>query len=1063
MGVTIVTALAAHDRLNAAEDFLRAAAGREVLVVSSARAAADELARSVSLKDAGVFGVHRFSLGALAVEIASTHLALRGRSVLAGVAVDALAARAVQDCRAASGLQWFEPVCTTPGFFRALASTLTEIRLNDIDVKRLGAAGPAGRDLALLVSAYERYLSDNGLADSAEIYRTAAAAVRDPDYRFKDALLLLLDLSPPSVLQRRFAGAIAGQAGTGLAVLSSRDEAAVAALEEALNAPAQPANQTDSTALSRLRKYVFSSSIPPEYEFDSSVEFASATDEARECVEIARSIVSAAEAGISFDSMAILLRSPEGYQPLVEDALRRAGVPAYFSEGSRRPNPAGRAFLALLACAAERLSASRFSEYLSLGQVPEPDLEGKPPKRDPSWVPVQGELFPETPRQPETPDLSPEEKQLRTPQYWERLLVDAAVIGGRDRWRRRLDGLEHEFQKHAEELGEEDESRRVRVERQIERLKDLRNFALPIIDFLDVLPRSELWGIWLDRLERLCSLTLRRPEPVLAVLAELRPMGDTGPVTLDEVREVLSQRLTSLRAEPLDRRYGKVFVSTISEAAGRRFHTVFLPGLGEDLFPRKTFEDPLLLDAARHQISPDLPVQDRRVAEERLLLHIAASAAQHKLSISYPRMNLGMGRSRGPSFYAIEVFRAVTGRMPALQQLQRSAAEASQSQAGWPAPKIPGNAIDDAEYDLAVIRSLIRMPVEERRGGGRYLITANENLQRSLHTRWYRWSPRWSEADGIVDADHATLEALSKHSTRRRPYSATGLQHFAACPYRFLLAAIHRMEPRPEVAALERLDPLTRGRLLHEVQFRVLSRLQELHLLPISLENHEKATDVADAVFNETAAEYADLLAPAIPRVWENETENLRWDIRGWIRRFADAGDGWTPKWFELSFGMRGSPGPSVVLPNGMQLRGAIDMIEEKEETLRITDHKTGRAQPAFGFTRSGEVLQPLLYAHAAELLLKKPAVATRLSYCTQRADYKIDEIAVTDDARAHLWKVMDLIEESMSQGFLPAAPRRDACTYCDFKIVCGPYEEQRIGRKRPDRMRLLDQLRSTP
>src|SRR5262249_5302429 len=159
----------------------------------------------------------------------------------------------------------------------------------------------------------------------------------------------------------RFAGAIAGQAGTGLAILSSRDEAAVAALEAfgdgALNhlnldcnsgdlVHRPPLFQTDSTALSRLRKYVFSSSIPSEHEFDSSLEFASATDEARECVEIARSIVSAAEAGTVFDSMAILLRNPEGYQPLVEDALRRAGVPAYFSEGSRRPNPSGRAFLA---------------------------------------------------------------------------------------------------------------------------------------------------------------------------------------------------------------------------------------------------------------------------------------------------------------------------------------------------------------------------------------------------------------------------------------------------------------------------------------------------------------------------------------------------------------------------------------------------------------------------------------------------------------------------------------------------------------------------------------------
>src|SRR2546427_602264 len=145
----VITSLAARDRLKACEDFLEAQAGQEVLIVSATRMAADELARSSSLKAGGAFGIHRFSPGALAVDIASERLALSGKSVLAGVAVDALAARAVQDCRTGSGLKWFEPVATTPGFFRALASTLTEIRLNNIDLTILAASGPAGADLAL--------------------------------------------------------------------------------------------------------------------------------------------------------------------------------------------------------------------------------------------------------------------------------------------------------------------------------------------------------------------------------------------------------------------------------------------------------------------------------------------------------------------------------------------------------------------------------------------------------------------------------------------------------------------------------------------------------------------------------------------------------------------------------------------------------------------------------------------------------------------------------------------------------------------------------------------------
>src|SRR5262245_27652437 len=102
----VVTALAGRDQLKAGEEFLQANAGQEVLIVSATRTAADELARSFCVKTGGDLGIHRFSTGPLAVEIASQQLALTGKSILAGVAVDALAARAVQECRANSALQW---------------------------------------------------------------------------------------------------------------------------------------------------------------------------------------------------------------------------------------------------------------------------------------------------------------------------------------------------------------------------------------------------------------------------------------------------------------------------------------------------------------------------------------------------------------------------------------------------------------------------------------------------------------------------------------------------------------------------------------------------------------------------------------------------------------------------------------------------------------------------------------------------------------------------------------------------------------------------------------------
>jgi ATP-dependent helicase/DNAse subunit B len=95
----------------------------------------------------------------------------------------------------------------------------------------------------------------------------------------------------------------------------------------------------------------------------------SASGEALECVEIVRRISEYATSGTAFDQIAVLLRTPERYQSVLEEAFQRSKIPAWFSHGTRRPLPAGRAFLALLECARENFSATRFLEYLSLGQA----------------------------------------------------------------------------------------------------------------------------------------------------------------------------------------------------------------------------------------------------------------------------------------------------------------------------------------------------------------------------------------------------------------------------------------------------------------------------------------------------------------------------------------------------------------------------------------------------------------------------------------------------------------------------------------------------------------------
>jgi ATP-dependent helicase/nuclease subunit B len=87
--------------------------------------------------------------------------------------------------------------------------------------------------------------------------------------------------------------------------------------------------------------------------------------------------------------------SAEGYRAHLKEAFGRADIPVHFAPGAVRPDPAGRAFFALLECAAEGLSAR--NEYLSLGQVPDAAPAGVAPEarsRGDLWVTPDPEVVP---------------------------------------------------------------------------------------------------------------------------------------------------------------------------------------------------------------------------------------------------------------------------------------------------------------------------------------------------------------------------------------------------------------------------------------------------------------------------------------------------------------------------------------------------------------------------------------------------------------------------------------------------------------------------------------------
>src|SRR5262249_15159533 len=188
-------------------------------------------------------------------------------------------------------------------------------------------------------------------------------------------------------------------------------------------------------------------------------------------------------------------------------------------------------------------------------------------------------------------------------------------------------------------------------------------------------------------------------------------------------------------------------------------------------------------------------------------------------------------------------------------------------------------------------------------GRAHYMVQLNPHLRRSLASLWNRARGSWTFSDGIVRVTDALRPFLATQRLGARPYSVSALQHYAACPYQFLLSAIYRLAPIEEPAPLQHMDPLTRGSLFHRVQADLFRALQRESLLPPAPAHRDRIVALLDRVIYDVAGEYAERLAPAIDRVWRDEIAAMTSDLHVWIGDVLNEGT-WEPWRFEFAFGL---------------------------------------------------------------------------------------------------------------------------------------------------------------
>lgn len=1016
-------------------------------------------------------GAEAFTLDGLALWLARPALDEAGLLPVGPLGLPALVAELLA-ARGPSELGRYAESREAPGLVRALARALGELTDADLSSAHLGPHDPV---LASLMVDLSQLARRRGLVLRAGIYERALARLAALD---TIPAVLLAGPRLRTALEAELVASLSRHATWLVAMAPPWDRRMRAALGPDVEL-ASVADGSLADAAARLF-------VPERGSPEPRIHRFAARTESEECAEIAGRIAAFLAGGARPDEIAVVLADPATYRAPLAFALGRAEVPHGTQAGARRPDPRGRALLALIDCALEGLSARAFAEYLSFAVLP-PAEGGAPPA---SW--------PGSERLGEGEDAAGEDEDeddddgvvragtLRSPERLERVLVDAAVtLGGAARWRARLAGLRERIHRARREA--DDRATLDALAHEEAALAAFEGFALPLVEDLEALPgqhgtRSPL-SEHVDRLGALATRALARPGRVLSVLAELRRRGEAADVTLSEVRALLDKPLRDVVAFR-DRGATGVEILGLSEIFGRSFVHVLVPGMAERVFPRPVREDPVLGDELRQALgealaagegagdpdrAPRLPTRRERIEEERDLLRAIVSAARGSVTASHALIDGSRGRGRLPSLYLLELARLAEGHLPGLGAVAPEAPRGRLS-----APAEPARAIDGIEHGLSTLDRLFAMDEAAARGHARHLFDAHPGLARAVRLRWAReQDDREYSADGLAVTDAAGKALLLKHLPSARAYSATALESFAACPYRFFLKAILRLSPVEKREPLLELDPLLFGSLTHTLQHRTLTRLRH-EGVPFEAGSEERALLVLEAERAALEQALLDEHVLAVPGALRGDLERLGRDARRWLVTLLQSG--WRPVATELAFGLSGAAADAerdeaslkdpVALASGLRLRGAIDLVEAKDGALRATDHKTGRARVVEGTRLGGGVtLQPALYAEALEALLKDEAfrvVATeragsaslavsggRLFYCTTKGGFSSVEVPHDAETRAGLGVLVAALTAEIERGRLLRRPRPGDCTYCDHAAVCGPDEAARAAHKK--------------
>jgi RecB family exonuclease len=579
------------------------------------------------------------------------------------------------------------------------------------------------------------------------------------------------------------------------------------------------------------------------------------------------------------------------------------------------------------------------------------------------------------------------------------------------------------------------EERRVSwVARKAERVRDLRELVLDMIDELDsAAGQTAPWRErvrWIRRLARRLvgneagrehwpvgeRKAAERVEAALDRLVGLDAIDD--PNDLEVFQRTLELELDA----DLGRvgRFGEgILVAPLSFAIGLDLDLVVVLGMAEGTLPARVADDSLLPDRERLATDGELPLRREQIDRQRRQLHAALAGARRHV-LCTPRGDLRASNERMPSRWLVEILDLLDG--PPVDHVHSFAHGVTH--VAFPAT--------EQEYRLAAPSFAELDPV----------VAAGKELQVA------RRSSRFTRYDG-------NLLGLPVRSPLDDVVSATRLESWASCPHAYFMRQVLRVQPIEDPGDTLWISPMDRGSLVHEVLERFILAVLDKPVAdqpapdqPWSDEYHALLHSIGGAVCD--SYEGQGIVGREL--FWHRDRarillrlDRLLYEDDAYRRRTRSR-----PLAAEMAFGLPGDEEGPVEVPiaggRSLQFRGSADRVDLADDgTLRVIDYKTGRSYDYRGLSPEnpddrGTHLQLAVYGIAARDRHGKPdtPVVAEYWFVSEREAFTTIGYPVSDEVLDQVGDTLATIIDGIEHGQFIARPTATSsdpwvrCRYCD-------------------------------